>query len=123
VTLVASILVALAVMLILLLVKGFEQPEVSDTTVMTVLYIAVFASALGFLFWSYGISVIGPEKGGQFVHLMPIFGSVLAVILLGEEISAALLAGAACVIAGIVLVNRGRKPVLIPSRSATSLTA
>lgn len=112
VILVASILVALTAMLALLLIRGFEQPEVSGSTVLAVLYIAVCASALGFLSWSYGISVIGPEKGGQFVHLMPIFGSVLAVILLGEEISVALLAGAACVIAGIVLVNRQRKAVL-----------
>ncbi|MBJ6373658.1 DMT family transporter [Sedimentitalea arenosa] len=112
VTLVASILVALAAMLVLLLIRGFEQPEVSGSTVLAVLYMAVFASALGFLFWSYGISVVGPEKGGQFVHLMPIFGSVLAVTLLGEEISVGLLAGAACVIAGIVLVNRRQEPVL-----------
>ena len=116
VPLVASILVALAAMLVLLLVKGFEQPQMSGDTVTAVLYIAIFASALGFLFWSYGISVIGPESGGQFVHLMPIFGSVLAVILLGEEISAVLLAGAACIIAGIVLVNRRRKPVLQHAR-------
>lgn len=112
VTLVASILVALAAMLALMLIRGFEQPEVSASTAMAVLYIAVFASALGFLFWSYGISVIGPERGGQFVHLMPIFGSVLAVILLDEQISVPLLAGAACVIAGIVLVNRHQKAAL-----------
>lgn len=112
VTLVASILVALAAMLVLLLIRGFEQPQMSGDTVTAVFYIAVFASALGFLFWSYGISVIGPERGGQFVHLMPIFGSILAVLLLGEKISALLLTGAACVIAGIALVNRRQKPTL-----------
>lgn len=109
VTLVASIVVALVAMLALLLVRGIEQPHVSGDTVWAVLYIAVFASALGFLFWSYGISVIGPERGGQFVHLMPIFGSILAVLLLGEEISAVMLAGAACIVAGIFLVNRRQK--------------
>ncbi|MBN8183204.1 EamA family transporter [Roseibium aggregatum] len=56
--------------------------------------------------WSYGIGIIGPERGGQFVHLMPIFGSILAVLLLGEQLTFSLLAGAAFVVAGIVLVNR-----------------
>ena len=114
VTLVASIVAALGAMLILLLIRGIEQPQMSGDTVWAVLYIAVFASAIGFLFWSYGIGVIGPERGGQFVHLMPIFGSVLAVLLLGEDISFVLLAGAACVVAGIVLVNRRSKPALQP---------
>lgn len=115
VILVASIMVALAAMLVLLLVRGVEHPQMSGDTAIAVLYIAVFASALGFLFWSYGISVIGPERGGQFVHLMPIFGSLLAVLMLGEEISALMLAGAACVITGIVLVNRRQKPAPQPA--------
>lgn len=112
VTLVASIAVALVAMLILLVFRGIERPQVSSETVWAVLYIAIFASAFGFLFWSYGISVIGPERGGQFVHLMPIFGSIMAVLLLGESITMMLLAGAACVVVGIILVNRRQKPVL-----------
>ncbi|MEW4458762.1 DMT family transporter [Roseibium algicola] len=106
VTLVASILVALCVMAAFLLVRGVERPEFTEESLLAVAYIAVFASAIGFLLWSYGIGIIGPERGGQFVHLMPIFGSILAVLLLGEQLTFSLLAGAAFVVAGIVLVNR-----------------
>ncbi|WP_106471840.1 DMT family transporter [Pukyongiella litopenaei] len=80
------------------------------TPIWAVLYIAVFASATGFLFWTYGISVVGPERGGQFVHLMPVFGSVLAVLLLGEQVTVTLVAGAAGVVTGIILVNLRQRP-------------
>ncbi|CUJ29773.1 DMT family transporter [Cognatishimia activa] len=109
VSLVASIIVALVMMLALLLVRGIEPPQMNRDMVLAILYIAILPSALGFLLWSYGISVIGPEQGGQFIHLMPIFGSILAVLFLGESITLSLVAGAVCVIAGIVLVNRRDK--------------
>ncbi|MEE2946225.1 MAG: DMT family transporter [Pseudomonadota bacterium] len=109
VSLVASIIVALVMMLALLLVRGIEPPQMNRDMVLAILYIAILPSALGFLLWSYGISVIGPEQGGQFIHLMPIFGSILAVLFLGESITLSLVAGAVCVITGIVLVNRRDK--------------
>ncbi|WP_299376481.1 DMT family transporter, partial [uncultured Kiloniella sp.] len=106
VTLVASITVGLLAMLFVQLFRGIEVPLINGETVLAIIYIAIFASALGFLLWSYGISVIGPEVGGQFVHLMPIFGSILAIIFLNEDISTSLIVGAACVVAGIILVSR-----------------
>ncbi|WP_421780225.1 DMT family transporter [Kiloniella litopenaei] len=106
VTLVASITVGVLAMLFVQLFRSIEVPQINGETVLAILYIAIFASALGFLLWSYGISVIGPEAGGQFVHLMPIFGSILAIIFLNEDISVSLFAGAACVVVGIILVNR-----------------
>lgn len=109
VSLVASIIVALVMMLALLLLRGIEPPQLNRDMVLAILYIAILPSALGFLLWSYGISVIGPEQGGQFIHLMPIFGSVLAVLFLGESITLSLVAGAICVIIGIILVNRRGK--------------
>ena len=106
VTLVASIVVGLLAMLLVQLFFGIEVPRINGEMILAILYIAIFASALGFLLWSYGISVIGPEVGGQLVHLMPIFGSILAITFLSESISSSLIAGAACVVVGIILVNR-----------------
>lgn len=48
------------------------------------LYVSVFASLLSFYFWHLGIHEIGAEKTGQFTHLMPLFGAVLAFIFLDE---------------------------------------
>ncbi|MHA1549381.1 MAG: EamA family transporter, partial [Alphaproteobacteria bacterium] len=50
---------------------------------LAVLYIAVVASSLAYRFLSFGVATIGPARSGQFVHLMPVFGPILAVALLG----------------------------------------
>jgi drug/metabolite transporter (DMT)-like permease len=57
-----------------------------ETMVKVVLYIAIFPSIISYLAWNYGVQKIGAAKGGQFIHLMPFFGAILAVILLNEEI-------------------------------------
>lgn len=106
VTLGASIIVALIAMGICMSFKGAQPVALTSSSILSVLYIGIFASLLGFLLWGYGISVIGAEIGGQFVHLMPIFGSLLAVLVLGENISTQHMIGAAFIIVGLVLVNR-----------------
>jgi len=68
-------------------------------------YIAVFASAIAFQFWSYGVAALGPARAGQFVHLMPVFGPALSFALLGEAPVPAQLAGGALVLAGIALAE------------------
>jgi drug/metabolite transporter (DMT)-like permease len=52
------------------------------------------------------VNAIGAARAGQFVNLMPVFGAGLAVVLLGESITASQLVGAAFVFAGILLVQR-----------------
>ncbi|WP_419771425.1 MAG: DMT family transporter [Candidatus Marinarcus sp.] len=49
-------------------------------------FIVIFPSILSFFFWNKGILEIGAEKTGQFTHLMPIFGTILAFVFLGENI-------------------------------------
>jgi drug/metabolite transporter (DMT)-like permease len=73
-------------------------------------YIAVFASILAFLFWSFGVSRLGPSRAGQFLNLMPVFGVILAFTFLDETPALSQIAGAALVVAGIVLVERARGP-------------
>jgi drug/metabolite transporter (DMT)-like permease len=82
----------------------------SPGMVAALLYVALFASLGAFLLWSYGVDALGAARAGQFLYLMPVFGSALAVGLLGESIGAAQLAGAGLVFAGILLVNRPRSP-------------
>ncbi len=50
------------------------------------LYVSFFASLLSFYFWHMGIDSIGAHKTGQFTHLMPIFGAVLAFVFLKERL-------------------------------------
>jgi len=103
-----SIVPAIAFLLPLVALTQADTPPVWNAAMLAaLLYIAIFASLIGFLLWLYGVSAIGPERAGQFVHLMPLFGAALAVLWLGETVAPAQLVGAGCVCAGIVLVQRG----------------
>jgi drug/metabolite transporter (DMT)-like permease len=69
-------------------------------------YIAVFASVLAFLFWSFGVERLGATRAGQFVNLMPIFGAAIAFPVLGEVPNASQVVGAVLVLGSIALVQR-----------------
>ncbi len=112
VTLAASIVAAL-LMMTPLLVFGATTPVATVTSPSVILgigYIALFSSAIAFLFWSYGVSRLGAVRAGQFVHLMPLFGAALAFALLGETPTPVQFGGAALVLLGITLVERRLRP-------------
>jgi drug/metabolite transporter (DMT)-like permease len=108
VALAASIVAALALMAPLLIIRAptclsdFE----SVSLLLSIGYIAIFASAIAFLLWSYRVSRLGPARAGQFLHLMPVFGAGLAVLLLGELPTPTQIAGALLVLSGIAIVER-----------------
>ncbi|HLB15247.1 MAG TPA: DMT family transporter [Burkholderiales bacterium] len=85
---------------------------VGETTALTwtgalgIGYIAVFASAIAFFLWIRGVGRLGPNRAGMFIHLMPVFGAILAALFLGERIAMFHVAGAALVFAGLALGNR-----------------
>ena len=72
---------------------------------LTLAYVVIFPGLLSFLFWIKGISVIGANRSGIFLHLMPIFGSVFAIIIFKEKIMFYHLIGAIFIIFGIRISN------------------
>ena len=68
-------------------------------------YIAVFPSFIAYLFFNRGIELIGAARAGQSWHLMPVFGSILAVLFLGETFYAYHAVGIALIAGGIVLAS------------------
>jgi drug/metabolite transporter (DMT)-like permease len=108
VALAASIAAALA-MMVPALILGSSTPVAASLgsfpVLLSIAYIAIFASAIAFLFWTYGVSRLGPTRAGQFVNLMPIFGAGLAFSVLGEMPTLAQVAGAALVLSGIAFVE------------------
>ena len=60
--------------------------EMSSNNIMAILYVALFASLGAFLCWNQGLRIVGARTGGQFIHLMPVFGMVMAVLFLGEKL-------------------------------------
>lgn len=69
-------------------------------------YVAVFPSFLAYLFYNRGVELAGAARASQYLHLQPIFGAVLAVLLLGEAFRPYHAAGMALILAGILVSGR-----------------
>nr|WP_321467544.1 DMT family transporter [uncultured Desulfobulbus sp.] len=86
---------------------------VNTATTVTIGYVAVFASVLAFIFWNRAVRLVGANKAGPFVHLMPVFSSILAVIFLGEAPAWYQGQGLLLIILGIVLTTVGIKQTVL----------
>ena len=75
-------------------------------TLATFAYVCIFPSLLGYLFLNRGIELIGANRAAPFVHLVPVFGSVMAIVLLGEPLQLYQAIGYVLVFAGITVATR-----------------
>jgi len=83
--------------------------EVTPATLAAMLYVGIFPSFVGYIFWNRGVAEVGPNISGIFMHLMPVFGSLLAWLFLGERIQLFHIVGIALILSGITLTTRGRR--------------
>ncbi|WP_075997219.1 DMT family transporter [Salaquimonas pukyongi] len=74
-----------------------------------VLYTAIFPSILSQVFWMRGLELIGSNRGGVFINLVPVFGSALAITILGERFHLYHAIALVLVIGGVWLSQRRRK--------------
>jgi drug/metabolite transporter (DMT)-like permease len=70
-----------------------------------VLYMGVFASVLAYVCWNRGVAIVGANAAGFTVHLLPAFGTVLAILFLGESFAGFHAAGIATILAGVLLAT------------------
>tara|TARA_B100000965_G_scaffold331904_1_gene296242 strand:- start:1517 stop:2416 length:900 start_codon:yes stop_codon:yes gene_type:complete len=73
---------------------------------LTLAYVVLFPGLCSFFFWIKGISIIGANRSGIFLHLMPIFGAIMAMIIFDEQFMFYHVLGAAFILMGIVLSNK-----------------
>jgi drug/metabolite transporter (DMT)-like permease len=69
--------------------------------ILTIIYVALFASLLAFICWNRAVKEIGANKAGPMVHLMPVFGTILSYIFLKEKIYLFHIIGITLVFTGI----------------------
>jgi drug/metabolite transporter (DMT)-like permease len=81
-------------------------PSADWITALTLAYVVIFPSMLAYLCFNRGVALIGPNRSAPFLHLMPVFGSVMAIALLGEKPELFHLAGYAMVVAGVFIAAR-----------------
>lgn len=89
-------------------------------TLLSVAYVAVFPSILAYLFYNRGVELVGANRAGLFIHLMPAFGSLMAVGLLGEMFYWYHGLGILLILAGIWLANRKKQQTQASSSSDSS---
>ena len=75
-------------------------------TIATLIYVVIFPSTRAYLFFNRGIALIGPNRAAPFFHLVPVFGSAMAILLLGEQPRLFHLVGYVLVLAGVVIASR-----------------
>jgi drug/metabolite transporter (DMT)-like permease len=85
----AIVLVGLAILLPLYLLElsTGRTTTLSTGSIVTILYVALFASVLAFIFWNRAVAMLGANIAGPFIHLMPVFSTILAVIFLDETLT------------------------------------
>ena len=75
-----------------------------------IVYAGVFPSVVGYIFWNNAVARVGPNTAGMFMHLLPVFASLLAIVFLGEQLHLFHVAGMALIIGGIWLTSRDDNP-------------
>ena len=88
------------------LATGRGAFALTGEVVAGILYTAVFASIVATATFNFGVDGAGAARASFFTHLVPVFGAVLGVLLLGEPVGWYHLAGFALILAGIALATR-----------------
>ncbi len=86
-------------------------PEMSREVVFLVVYTAVMASLVSQSAYAAGVAIIGPSRASLFINAVPVFGAVLAMLLLGEVYRWYHAAGLVLVMGGIALAEHSRRSV------------
>jgi drug/metabolite transporter (DMT)-like permease len=84
--------------------SGLDAIGPSDWLAM--LYLIIFATALGQQAWLYGVRGVGPSRAGVFVNLVPVSAIFLSALILGDRVGIKEVVGIVLILTGVWLVNR-----------------
>jgi drug/metabolite transporter (DMT)-like permease len=76
---------------------------------LAMIYVGVFPAALALHFWNRAVDALGASRVSVFIHLMPVVGTVLAVVFLGERFGAHHAVGMVLIFAGVYLAGVRRR--------------
>ena len=82
--------------------------EIPKTTFLgwgTIIYVMIFPSILAQIFYARGVELIGPNRASIFINLLPVFGTILSIIILQEKFETYHLIASILVISGIILAE------------------
>ena len=76
---------------------------------MILFYVVLFPGLASFIFWIKGVSLIGANRAGVFLHMMPILSAIMAIIIFNEKFMFYHMLGALFILTGILLSNKNNK--------------
>lgn len=82
-----------------------EIPSMSPTVWGVLAYVMVFPSMFSQIFYARGVELVGANRAAPSHNLIPVFGALGSVLLLGERLELYHYLAAAIIIAGIVLAE------------------
>ena len=94
-------------------VGGRSGIALTTGSVLALLYLGIFPALLAYIFWNRAVAEVGPSIAGLFMHLMPVFGTGLAIVFLGESLHAYHFVALALILGGLFITThygRGEVP-------------
>ncbi|MBA2334014.1 MAG: DMT family transporter, partial [Blastocatellia bacterium] len=90
--------------------SGVETALIAPAIWLLILYIAIIATALPYLFNAWALARVNPSTVAVYIYLQPVIGFLLAVALLGETVGLNFTAAALLIFAGVYLVTKKSGP-------------
>jgi drug/metabolite transporter (DMT)-like permease len=87
-----------------------RQVHWSWHAVLALAFVGLFSSFIAYICWNGGVARVGANVAGLFVHLMPVYGTILAWIFLAEVLQPFHIAGIVLILAGIFVTSRAAAP-------------
>ncbi|MDK2123636.1 DMT family transporter [Parachitinimonas caeni] len=85
-----------------------KRTALTPGNLATFAYVGIFPSVLAYLFYNRGVAEVGAARAGSFIHLMPVFGTLLSIVFLNESFEGFHAAGIAAIFAGLWWSGRQR---------------
>ena len=83
--------------------------KVNTNLVYTLIYLALFPSIGSYYCWAGAVAIIGPNRAGIFLSLIPLFSTIMAIIFFNEQFQFFHLIGSILIILGLFLSNKENK--------------
>jgi drug/metabolite transporter (DMT)-like permease len=87
----------------------FRHITPTPAALLAIAYVSTLPSVVAQIFYVRSVELIGANRAGAFMHLIPLFGALLAIVLLGENLHLFHVGGFGLILAGITLASRPRK--------------
>lgn len=86
----------------------FARPlmQIETANLLTLAYVALFPSTIAYLCFNRGVQLIGANRAAPFFHVVPVFGTVMSIVFLGEHPQAFHFIGFALVLTGVFVASR-----------------